>query len=138
PYQTSPSGIVPMNDNSMAGSNDKSGYVPQIATAGAQRSTMPQVVPQPQADSGAQMLNPGMGAMQQAVQQKYPNGILAGLNNPSLPKTAPIPTPSPMDDAAAAAMRAPLPGAAPVGAPAAGGLLSALGGLLGFAGGGAT
>lgn len=94
PY-SGPSGIVSANNNQPGAANDNSGYVPQVATAGAPgHSTLPQPPQGGQQDQGQQMLQQGMQAMQKSVQQKYPNGILAGASTPSASVAAPaIPTP---------------------------------------------
>lgn len=94
PY-SGPSGIVPMNDNTQPAANDN-GYVPAAATGTLGRSTMPTssgIAPQQSTDP---MLQQGMRGMEGALKQKYPNGVLAGINSVALPQAAPIPTPNPM------------------------------------------
>lgn len=119
PY-SGPSGIMAANNNNPAGANDNGGYVPQVATAGLSpgRSTLP---PPPQGsgqqqDQGQQMFQQGI----KAVEQKYPNGIIAGLGGQG-----------------AAHATAPTPAAAPTPPPEANsGIMSTLGHLFGFADGG--
>lgn len=129
PY-SSPSGIVSANDNSQPPANDNS-YVPQAATGTMGRSTMPTgsgVVPQQSSDP---MLQQGMKSMDGALKQRYPNGVLAGINGPALPATAPIPTPNPTT----AELGLPAQ-TGDVAAPASSGILSGLSSMLGFADGG--
>lgn len=127
PYAGSSSGIVPMNDNAMPSANDN-GYVPNAATGTIGRSTMPTgsgVVPSSQTDP---MLQQGMKSIQGAIQRDYPNGVLSGLNTPTvaLPQAAPVPTPNPIAPAVAA-----VPDSS-----ASTGLLSGLGALFGLKNGG--
>ncbi|MBM7047582.1 hypothetical protein [Rhizobium lusitanum] len=121
PY-TGSSGIA-ANNNNPAGANDNGGYVPQVATAGIVpgRSTLPQA-PQggQQQDQGQQMLQQGIKAAETNLKQKYPNGLVAGLSQPSTtslnaPVSAPV-TPAPV--------------------PSNPGVLSSLGNFFGFADGG--
>lgn len=112
PY-SSPSGIVSANNNNPPASNDN-GYVPQVAAAAVGHPGPPPTSAQPGQDSGAQMLNQGTQAMEKAVQQKYPNGILAGAA-PTAGVSAP-----PIASSAAASP----------------GLLSSIGSFLGLANGG--
>ena len=112
PY-TGPSGIAANNNNPM-GANDNfgAGYVPQVATAGvAPGPARPNAVSQ-QPDQGQQMLQQGVKAAEENLKQKYPNGIISGMSQPSTTATA-----------------SPTPNADP-------GILSKLGGLFGFADGG--
>ncbi|API52847.1 hypothetical protein BMW22_15590 [Rhizobium leguminosarum] len=123
PY-TSPSGIMAANNNNPAGANDNGGYVPQAASAGLSpgRSTLPQAPSGgSHPDQGDQILQQGIKAQTDHLKEKYPNGILAGLNHPT-PSASPAP----------AAVPAPTPAANPAG----GGFMSALGNLFGFADGG--
>lgn len=132
PYAGS-SGIMPMNDNGRPAANDNSGYVPEAATGTAGKSTMPTGVAQPAMQQQDPMLQQGMKSMEGAVQKKYPNGILAGLNTVNLPTTAPIPTPNPMTGEAGLP-----PKVGDVVTPSSG-VLSALSSLFGgFADGGAV
>jgi hypothetical protein len=132
PYAGS-SGIMPMNDNGRPAANDNSGYMPEAATGTAGKSTMPTGVAQPAMQQQDPMLQQGMKSMEGAVQKKYPNGILAGLNTVNLPTTAPIPTPNPMTGEAGLP-----PKIGDVAAPSSG-VLSALSSLFGgFADGGAV
>lgn len=128
PYAGS-SGIVAMNDNGRPTNNDNSGYVPEAATGTMGKSTMPSGVAQPALQQQDPMQ--GMKSMEGALQKKYPNGVLAGLNTVNLPSTAPIPTPNPMTGEAGL----PAPVADP-SAPASTGVLSALGSLFGLKNGG--
>lgn len=129
PY-SSPSGIVSANDNGQPAANDN-GYVPAAATGTTGHTNMPTgsgVAPQQASDP---MLQQGMKGMEGALKQKYPNGVLAGLNTVALPSTAPIPTPNPMTGQAGLPAQI-----GDVAAPASSGLLSGLSSLLGFADGG--
>lgn len=135
PY-TSPSGIMPMNNNQPGAANDNDSYVPQAATGTAGKSTMPNASASPASqNSGSQMLQQGIGAMENKLKQKYPNGVLAGFQAPQTPTTG-IPDlssklPSDLGSTAAAAAAN-----APTGPVADAGLLSKLGGLFGLAHGG--
>lgn len=113
PY-TGPSGIVPANNNNPMGANDNFGasYVPQVATAGAAPGPAHANAPSQQPDQGQQMLQQGIKAAEDNLKQKYPNGIISGLSQPTPTQTA-----------------APTPQADP-------GILSKIGSFLGFADGG--
>lgn len=129
PYSSS-SGIISANDNGQPAANDN-GYVPEVATGTVGHSTMPTgsgVVPQQASDP---MLQQGMKTMEGAIKNKYPDGLLSNLTSPTLPTTAPIPTPNPMMDEAGLPAKI-----GDVAAPASTGILSGLSALFGLANGG--